>query len=69
EVVAKFPITNQELSDLGQGGVMRFPASPEEYWDLLEEAEYRVDYFGHEIIGSMSYESTLHSELTGDHAL
>lgn len=63
QVVAKFTITNQELSDLGQGGVMRFSASPEEYWDLLEEAEYRVDYFRHEIIASMSYESNLHSEI------
>ena len=43
---------------------MRFSASFEEFWDLLEAAEYRVDYFNQEIIASMSYESEDHSTLT-----
>ena len=43
---------------------MRFPATFAEYWDLLEAAEYRVDYFNQEIIASMSYESEDHSTLT-----
>jgi Uma2 family endonuclease len=42
---------------------MRFAASFEEYWDLLEAAEYRVDYVNQEIIASMSYESEQHSTL------
>ncbi len=64
EVAVKFPVTNQELLEAGQGATMYFPASRDEYWELLEEAEYRVDYFDHEIIANMSYESDKHSDLT-----
>lgn len=60
----KFPLTNQELYDLAQGAIVRFPATFEEYWELLEEAEYRADYYNHEIIATMSYESQNHSDLT-----
>lgn len=61
EVTAKFPLTNLELAELGGGKQLRFPASFEEYWELLAEAEYRADYFDHEIIATMSYEADLHS--------
>ena len=57
----KFPLTNQELFDLAQGEVVRFPATPEEYWELVVAAEYRADYFDHEIIATMSYETEGHS--------
>lgn len=60
----KFPLSNLELFDLAKGEIVRFPATFEEYWELLETAEYRVDYFDHEIIASMSYESENHSHLT-----
>lgn len=59
----QFPLTNQELYDLAQGELVRFPASREEYWELLEAAEYRADYYDHEIIAAMSYESQNHSDL------
>ncbi len=62
----KFPLTNQELYDLAQGAIVRFPASFEEYWELLEEAEYRADYYNHEIIATMSYESEDHSSLMAE---
>jgi len=64
EIETKFPLTNQELFEIAQGETVRFPASRDEFWELLEEAEYRVDYFDHEIIASMSYESDKHSDLT-----
>jgi Uma2 family endonuclease len=60
----KFPRTNQALFDLSKGELLRFPATFEEFWELLEAAEYRVDYFNKEIIASMSYESEAHSNLT-----
>lgn len=60
----KFPRTNQELYDLGGGEPVRFPGTEEEYWTLLEEAEYRVDFYNNEIIAAMSYESDIHSDIT-----
>lgn len=58
----KFPLTNHELAEAGgDAGPVYFPATLAEYWDLLEAAEYRVDYFDGQIIASMSYESDLHS--------
>lgn len=64
EVAVKFPLTNQELFEVSRGETARFPASRDEFWELLEEAEYRVDYFDHEIIANMSYESDKHSDIT-----
>ncbi len=61
-IATKFPLTNLELA--GMGGLERpiyFPASFEEYWEVLAEAEYRTDYYDHQIIATMSYESDLHS--------
>ena len=62
-VAVNFPLTNQELFEVSRGETVRFPASRDEFWELLEEAEYRVDYFDHEIIANMSYESDKHSDL------
>ena len=62
----QFPVTNQALYDLAQGELVRFPASPEEYWELLEAAEYRADYYNHEIIAAMSCESEGHSALMSE---
>lgn len=60
--VAKFPLTNLELADAGgEKEPLFLPATWEEYWELLAEAEYRVDYYDHQIVASMSYESDLHS--------
>lgn len=60
-VETKFPLTRQELAEIGTG-LVRFPASIEEYWELLEQAEYRVDFFQNEIIAK-SYESNSHSKI------
>lgn len=60
----RFPRTNEELYELGGGQPVRFPGTEEEYWALLEEAEYRVDFYNDEIIASMSYESDEHSAIT-----
>ena len=63
----KFPLTNLELAEAGgDAGPVYFPATLAEYWDLLEAAEYRVDYFDGQIIASMSYESDLHSHFAAE---
>jgi Uma2 family endonuclease len=59
----KFPVTNQELHAIAGGDIVRFPASLEEFWELLEEAEYNVEYLNQEIIASMSYETDVHTDL------
>jgi Uma2 family endonuclease len=59
----KFPLTNQELAELGKGNVVRFPATWDEYWEVLGSAEYRSDFYNDEIIASMSYEGDIHSLL------
>lgn len=59
----KFPLTRRELADIGGPGLVRFPATFDEYWELLEEAEYTADFYQNEIIAT-SYETDLHSKLT-----
>lgn len=61
----KFPLTRQELFDFGGPGLVRFPATFDEYWELLEEAEYRADFYQNEII-AMSYETDLHSDMVAE---
>ena len=58
----KFPLTRKELADIGGTGLVYFPATFDEYWELLEDAEYRADFYQNEII-AMSYETDLHSQL------
>ena len=62
DVIAKFPLTHLELLEMGHGELVRFPATFNEYWELLGEAEYRVDFYNNEII-AMSHEPDLHSEI------
>lgn len=60
-VAAKFPLTNLELAEIAKGeGIVRFPATADEYWQLLTQAEYRADFYQNEII-AMSCESDFHS--------
>ena len=61
---AKFPLTHDELLPmLDSEGFARFPATFAEYWDVLEHAEYRADFYQNEIIATMSYEADLHSRI------
>ncbi|MBK6931510.1 MAG: Uma2 family endonuclease [Saprospirales bacterium] len=58
----KFPLTHEELLAIGQGELLRFPASFAEYWGLLQEARYKADYSNGEIV-AMSYETNVHSKI------
>lgn len=61
-IQTKFPVTHRELLEIGQGELLRFPASFAEYWELLREAQYKADYSSGEII-AMSYETNAHSKI------
>lgn len=58
DVSVKFPVTWAEREALGEAEV-RFPASWEEYLDLLEECEYPIEYQNGEII-AMSHATDPH---------
>lgn len=47
-------------------GLARFPASFDEYWEVVKEAAYTADFYQNEIIVPMSYESDNHSELASE---
>ena len=66
----KFPLTNDDLAPLlDDNGFYRFGASPDEYWQLLEEATYNADYYDHQIIATMSYESDIHSRIASQFSM
>lgn len=61
EVATSFPLTRKEIAEMAPGGeIVRFPATFDEYWQVLEKADYRADFYQDEII-VMSYESDIHS--------
>jgi len=59
-VAQKFPLTYLELAKIAGEEVVRFPATFDEYWSLLETAEYKADFYQNEII-ARSYENDNHS--------
>ena len=60
-ITTKFPTTYEELAEMGSGQIS-FPATWEEYLDLLETAEFRVEFDENEIT-TMGYASLNHEEL------
>ena len=63
QAITKLPPTRDERSTMEEE--VRFPASFEEYWEALEECEYRVEYHDGEIITFMSYATDPHELLVG----
>ena len=59
----KFPTTEEELLELG-GGLHLFPASFEEYLELIEKTELRAEYTDGQIV-LMSLASDPHETLVG----
>lgn len=64
DAALKFLQTNEELAALGKGHEVRFAATFDDFWELLGTAEYNVEYFNHEIIATMSYETDVHTDIT-----
>lgn len=63
----KPPLTNDDLLELvDANGFYRFPASLDNYWNLLTEAQYRADYYDYHVIATMSYESDIHSRIASE---
>ncbi len=62
-VATKIPITLKERIEHGED--FRIPASWDEFLDLVEECEYRIEYGNGKIISFMGYASELHEKLVG----
>ena len=63
-VATKIPLTLEERLEYGSD--FRIPASWEEFLDVLESCEYRVEYDNGEIISYMGYGTRLHEKLVGN---
>ncbi|MBX2891736.1 MAG: Uma2 family endonuclease [Saprospiraceae bacterium] len=61
EIATKFPVTLQDRLELG-ADLVRFPATWDEFWELLEVCEYPIEFSDNEII-AMSYESDFHASI------
>lgn len=62
-VEIRFPLTRLEIAEMFGTDLARFPATFEEYWEIVKEAEYTADFYQNEIIIPMSYESNNHSKM------
>ncbi len=60
--ISEFPMTAAELAQTGLS-MVRIPGSWDEFWEVLEHSENRVEYQNNEIILSMSYESKPHTKI------
>jgi Uma2 family endonuclease len=57
----QIPKTRQALLEMGTG-LVRIPASWEEYWELIGKVEYNIEYQNGEII-AMGYEINTHGKI------
>jgi len=64
EVISQVPVTLDER--LNYGEALRIRASWEEFLDLLDECEYRIEYDEGEIISSMVDATEEHETLVGE---
>ncbi len=62
-VATKIPVTLKERLEHGED--FHIPASWEEFLDVLESCEYRIEYDRGEIISYMGYATELHEKLVG----
>jgi len=61
-VLSKLPLTYEALVKLAGNELVRVPASFDEYWHFIGQAEFRADFYQNEII-TMSYENEHHSDI------
>lgn len=64
EVINKIPVTLDERLECGEE--LRITATWEEFLDLLEECEYRIEYDECQIISFMGYATELHETIVGE---
>ncbi len=63
ETITRVPVTLNERLEFGPE--LRIPATWDEFIELLEECEYRIEYDEGEIISFMGYASEEHETLVG----
>ena len=61
EIAAKMPISLEERLEMGEE--LRISASWDEFLDMLEDCEYRIEYDQHEIISFMGYGTQNHEKI------
>ncbi len=66
-VLSKLPLTYEELVKIAGNELVRAPATFDEYWHFIGQAEFRADFYQDEII-TMSYENEHHSDVMMDFA-
>ncbi|MBC7892796.1 MAG: Uma2 family endonuclease [Sphingobacteriaceae bacterium] len=63
-VAEKIRLTEAQEAILAQGGVVAIPATWEEFWEFLQETEYRAEYHNEKII-VMGLAAFVHEVLVG----
>ena len=61
ETAIRIPKTRMELLEVGSG-LVKFPATWPEYWEMLGKVEYNIEYQKNEII-AMGYETNPHGNI------
>ena len=65
--ISASPITAQTLKKAFEfADFIEIPASIDEFWQLIELPEYRIEYHNHQIVGTMSYASTPHETIVSN---
>ena len=64
-VLSKLPLTYEGLVKLAGNELIRVPATFDEYWHFIGQAEFRADFYQNEII-TMSYENEHHSDIIAE---
>ena len=64
-VLSKLPLTYEGLVKIAGNELVRAPASFDEYWHFIGQAEFRADFYQNEII-TMSYENEHHSDIVSE---
>lgn len=64
---AQMPVTANRLKKrLENEPIVFVPATVEEYWQLVETPQLRLDYFNHQIVAAMSYGSLKHETIVSN---
>lgn len=65
--IAQMPITANRLKKRLENEPRVFvPATVEEYWELVETPQLRLDYFNHQIVATTSYGSVKHETIVSN---
>lgn len=65
--ISASPVTAQTLKKAFESAdFIEIPASIDDFWQLIELPEYRIEYHNNQIVGTMSYASTPHETIVSN---